>query len=134
MINTVPAHAWSALPNGDVDFVNHRWQQFTGSPAEDALRWSWESVVHPDDRAKFVANWRTALNSGQPMETEVRVRRADEEYRCLLVRNVPLRDERGNIVKWYGTGLDIEDRKRAESLLAGEKRILEMVAERRCAL
>ena len=129
VINTVPAHAWSALPNGDVDFVNQRWQQFTGLPAEDALRWSWAAVLHPDDRAKFVADWRAALNSGQPMETEVRVRRADEEYRCLLVRNVPLRDEHGNIVKWYGTGLDIEDRKRAESLLAGEKRILEMVAK-----
>jgi PAS domain S-box-containing protein len=129
VINTVPAHAWSALPNGDVDFVNQRWQQFTGLPAENALGWNWEAVLHPDDRAKFVADWRATLNSGQPMETEVRVRRADGEYRCLLVRDVPLRDERGNIVKWYGTGIDIEDRKRAESLLAGEKRILEMLAK-----
>jgi PAS domain S-box-containing protein len=129
VINMVPAHAWRALPNGNVDFVNQRWQQFTGLPAEDALGWNWEAVLHPDDRAKFVADWRAALHSGQPMESEVRVRRADGEYRCLLVRNVPLRDERGNIVKWYGTGLDIEDRKRAESLLAGEKRILEMLAK-----
>jgi PAS domain S-box-containing protein len=129
VINTVPAHAWSALPDGNVDFINQRWQQFTGLPAEDALGWNWEAVLHPDDRAKFVADWRAALNSGQPMESEVRVRREDGEYRCLLVRNVPLRDERGNIVKWYGTGLDIEDRRRAESLLAGEKRILEMLAK-----
>jgi PAS domain S-box-containing protein len=129
VINTVPAHAWSALPNGDLDFVNQRWQQFTGLPAEDALGWNWEAVLHPNDRAKFVADWREALGTGQPMETEARVRRADGEYRCLLVRNVPLRDERGNIVKWYGTGLDIEDRKRAESLLAGEKRVLEMLAK-----
>ena len=129
VINTVPAHAWSALPNGNVDFVNQRWQQFTGLSAEDALGWNWETVLHPDDRAAFVADWRAALNSGQPMETEVRVRRADGEYRCLLVRNVPLRDDSGNTVKWYGTGVDIEDRKRAESLLAGEKRILEMLAK-----
>ena len=114
VINTVPAHAWSALPDGEVDFVNQRWQQFTGLPAEDALRWNWEAVVHPDDQAKFVADWRAALNSGQPMETEVRVRRADGEYRCLLVRNVPRHDERGKILRWYGISTDIDDRKRAE--------------------
>jgi PAS domain S-box-containing protein len=129
VINTVPAHAWSALLDGNIDFVNQRWQQFTGLPPEDALGWNWEVVLHPDDRAKFVADWRAALKSGQPMETEVRVRRADGEYRCLLVRNVPLRNELGYIIKWYGTGLDIEDRKRTESLLAGEKRVLEMLAK-----
>src|SRR6201987_2185506 len=114
VINTVPAHAWSTLPDGEVDFVNQRWQQFTGLPAEDALRWNWEAVVHPDDQAKFVADWRAALNSGQPMETEVRVRRADGEYRCLLVRNVPLHDGHGKILRWYGISTDIDDRKRAE--------------------
>ena len=129
VINTVPAHAWSALPDGNVDFVNQRWQEFTGLPPEDALGWNWETVVHPDDRARFIADWRAALNSRLPMETEVRVRRADGEYRWLFVRNVPLRDELGKIVKWYGTGIDIEDRKRAESLLAGEKRVLEMLAK-----
>ena len=129
VINTVPAHAWSALPDGNVDFVNQRWQQFTGLPPEDALGWNWEVVVHPDDRAKFIGDWRAALSSGRPLETEVRTRRADGEYRCLLIRNVPLRDELGNVIKWYGSGLDIEDRKQAEALLAGEKRILEMVAK-----
>jgi PAS domain S-box-containing protein len=114
VINTVPAHAWSALPDGEVDFVNQRWQQFTGLPAEDASRWNWEAVVHPDDQARFVADWRAALNSGRPMETEVRVRRADGEYRCLLVRNVPLHDEHGKILRWYGISTDIDDRKRAE--------------------
>jgi PAS domain S-box-containing protein len=129
VINTVPVHAWSALPDGNVDFVNERWQHFTGLPQEDALGWNWEAILHPDDRAKFIGDLRAALSSGNPLETEVRTRRADGEYRCLLIRNVPLRDELGNIIKWYGTGLDIEDRKRAESLLAGEKRILEMVAK-----
>jgi hypothetical protein len=98
-------------------------------PAEDALGWNWEAAVHPEDREKFVAEWRAALSDGQPLETEVRTRRVDGEYRCLLVRNVPQRDEFGKILKWYGTALDIEDRKRAESLLAWEKRVLEMVAK-----
>jgi PAS domain S-box-containing protein len=128
VINTVPAHAWSALPDGNVDFINQRWQQFTGLPAEDALGWNCEAAVHPEDRANLVADWRAALSDGQPLETEVRTRRVDGEYRCLLVR-VPQRDESGKILKWYGTALDIEDRKRAESLLARENLVLEMVAK-----
>ena len=129
VIETMPAHVWSTLPDGALDFVNQRWREFTGLPLEDALGWNWETVVHPDDRNRFVAEWRAALKNRQPMESEIRVRRKDGEYRWLFVRNVPLRDELGNIVKWYGTGIDIEDRKRAEALLTGEKRILEMVAK-----
>src|SRR5215471_11795662 len=129
VIETMLAHVWSALPDGAIDFVNQRWREFTGLPLEDALGWNWETVVHPDDRNRFVAEWRAALENRQPMESEIRVRRMDGEYRWLFVRNVPLRDELGNIVKWYGTGIDIEDRKRAEALLNGEKRILEMVAK-----
>jgi PAS domain S-box-containing protein len=129
VVNAVPAHVWSALPNGDVDFVNQRWQQFTGLPPEDALGWNWESVLHPADRSRFVDDWHMALNSGHPLQTEVRARHVDGDYHCLLVRIVPLRDEAGKIVKWYGTGLDIEDRKRAESMLAGQKRVLEMVGK-----
>ena len=110
VINTVPAHAWSALPDGDLDFVNQRWQQFTGLPAEDALGWNWEAVLHPNDRAKFVADWRAALYSGQPMETEVRARRADGEYRCLLVRNVPLRDQAGNVRTWSDVSVHSAER------------------------
>jgi PAS domain S-box-containing protein len=129
VINSVPAHVWSTLPDGTLDFINERWQEFTGLPPERALGWNWEDAVHPEDRARFSSAWRAALQSGQSMAGEVRVRRADGEYRWVLVRNVPLRDEQGNIVKWYGTGVDISDRKRAEALLAGEKRILEMAAK-----
>jgi len=129
VINSVPANVWSTLPDGSLDFINQRWQEFTGLPPESALGWNWEAVVHPDDRTGFVTAWRAALQTGQSMESEVRVRRGNGEYRWLFVRNVPLRDELGNIIKWYGTGIDITDRKRAEALLAGEKRILEMAAK-----
>src|SRR5215472_7406243 len=129
VIETMPAHVWSTLPDGALDFVNQRWQEFTGLPLEDALGWNWETVVHPDDKSRFVAEWRAALKNQQPMESEIRVRRKDGEYRWLFVRNVPLRNELGNIVKWYGTGIEIDDRKRAEALLSGEKRILEMMAK-----
>src|SRR3977135_4359340 len=129
VVNAVPAFVWSTLPDGAVDFVNERWLEFTGLSPQDALGWNWEAAVHPDDRSRAVAEWRAALKNGRSTEGEMRVRRADGEFRWWFFRNVPLHDETGNIAKWYGTGIDIEDRKRAESLLAGEKRILEMVAK-----
>ena len=117
-IDTIPALVWSARPDGSVDFVNQRWEEYTGLSLEEGLGWTWRETVHPDDLEGFVREWRAAVDSGEPMRTEVRVRGADGKYRWFLVRNVPLRDENGNIVKWYGSSTDIEDRKRAEQLQA----------------
>jgi PAS domain S-box-containing protein len=117
VVNTVPAHVWSTSPEGQVDFVNDRWLQFTGLTLDEAFGWKWEAVVHPDDRTRFVADWHTALKNGQAMESEARVRRADGEYCWWFIRNVPLRDETRKLVRWYGTAIDIEDRKRAEQAL-----------------
>ena len=117
-IDTIPALVWSAGPDGSVDFVNQRWEEYTGLSLIDGLGWKWGEAVHPDDIERFVREWRTTVASGEPMRTEVRVRGADGEYRWFLVRNVPLRDENRNIVKWYGSSTDIEDRKRAEQLQA----------------
>jgi PAS domain S-box-containing protein len=114
VVNTVPAHVWSTSPDGQVDFVNDRWLQFTGLSLDDAFGWKWEAVLHPDDRTRVVADWHTAVKNGQAMESEARVRRADGEYCWWFIRNVPLRDETGKLVRWYGTAIDIEDRKRAE--------------------
>jgi PAS domain S-box-containing protein len=117
VVNTVPAHVWSSSPEGQVDFVNDRWLQFTGLALDGAFGWKWQAVVHPDDRTRIVADWHTALKNGQAMECEGRVRRADGEYCWWFIRNVPLFDETGKLVRWYGTGIDIEDRKRAEQAL-----------------
>jgi len=117
VIDTIPAHVWSTRPDGSVDFVNRRWLETTGLSMEDALGWDWGSVVHPDDLARYVDEWRAALAAGEPTESEVRLRRADGKYRWWLTRNVPLRDEFGNIVNWYGTAIDIEERHRAEDAL-----------------
>jgi PAS domain S-box-containing protein len=114
VIDTVPAHVWSALPDGTVDFVNERLLEFAGLPTDRVLGWKWESIVQSDDRAGFVTEWQAAIKDGQPIENEVRVRRADGQYRWFLVRNIPLRDEAGNVAKWYGSGIEIEDLKRAE--------------------
>jgi len=117
VINTIPAHVWSSLPDGSVDFINQRLLESTGLSIEALLGSGWQSIVHPDDRARYVDQWRSAMAAGEPVEIEARVWTAQRDYRWLLVRNVPLRDGHGAIVKWYGTGIDIEDRKRAEDAL-----------------
>jgi PAS domain S-box-containing protein len=117
VINTIPAHVWSTLPDGSVDFINQRLLESTGLSIEALLGSGWLSIIHPDDRTRFTATWRSALAAGEPAEMEARVWTAQRDYRSLLVRNVPLRDGHGEIVKWYGTGIDIEDRKRAEESL-----------------
>lgn len=117
VINTIPAHVWSTLPDGSVDFINQRLLESTGLSAEALLGSGWQSIVHPDDRTRYITKWRSALAAGEPVEIEARVWTAQRDYRWLLVRNVPLRDSHGAIMKWYGTGIDIEDRKRAEDAL-----------------
>jgi PAS domain S-box-containing protein len=117
VINTIPAHVWSSLPDGSVDFINQRLLESTGLSIEALLGSGWQSIVHPDDRARYIDQWRSAMAAGEPVEIEARVWTAQRDYRWLLVRNVPLRDGHGAIVKWYGTGIDIEDRKRAEDAL-----------------
>jgi PAS domain S-box-containing protein len=117
VIDTIPAHAWSAQPDGSVDFVNQPFLKFTGRSTEDILGWNWGSLLHPDDVTRYVGEWQAAVTTGEPMESEARARRTDGSYRWLLIRNVPLRDETGSIVKWYGTAVDIEERHRAEDAL-----------------
>jgi len=114
VIDTIPAYVWSASPDGPLDFLNKRCLEFSGHSLEQSLGHGWETVLHPADRDRFLDVSRTAIESGEPLETEARYRRADGQYRWLLVRAVPLRDETGRIIKWYGANTDIDDRKRAE--------------------
>jgi PAS domain S-box-containing protein len=127
IIDAIPAMSWSALPDGSPDFFNQRWLAYTGLSLEEG-RSCWMLAFHPEERPRIEEEWRATVATGAPFEKEARIRRADGEYRWFLIRAVPLRDELGRIVKWYGTITDIEDRKRAEMLLAGEKRLLEIIA------
>ncbi len=113
VIDTIPTMAWSLRPDGAVDFVNQRWIEYTGLSLEEALEDS-KRIVHPEDLPRAVEKWHPNRAAGNPHEDEMRLRRADGEYRWFLIRIVPLRDEQGNIVTWYGTSTDIEDRKQAE--------------------
>ncbi|WP_205927114.1 sensor histidine kinase [Rhizobium sp. P32RR-XVIII] len=114
VIDTIPALVWSALPDGSVNFVNKRLIEYTGLPLEEVKGWGWTVSWHPADRATLLEKWRTALGAGNPFTLEARVRRADGEYRWFLCSTVPRHDDLGNIVTWYGTITDVEDRKRAE--------------------
>jgi PAS domain S-box-containing protein len=115
VIDTIPAMAWTALPDGSNAFVNRRWAEYTGLSPEDTAGSGWTAAIHPDDRQPYAEKWRASLANREPFESEARFRyAANGEYRWLLARGVPLRDEHGNAVRWYGILTDIEDRKRAE--------------------
>jgi PAS domain S-box-containing protein len=117
VIDTIPTIVWSTLPDGSNTYVNKRFVEYTGSSAEQLAGSGWQALIHPDDLERHAVKWREALATGKPHENEVRSRRSDGQYRWQLDRGVPLRDEDGNIVKWYGVTTDIEDRKRAEEAL-----------------
>ena len=127
-VDTIPGFVWSARPDGSVDFLNQRWCDYTGVSLEDASGHGWRSAIHPEDLPALVDYWSSLLNGREPGEFEARLRRSDGTFRWFLIRAMPLCDDGGRVVKWYGQHTDIEDRKRAETLLAGEKRLLEMVA------
>src|SRR6266498_24875 len=117
-VDTTPAFIHTARPDGYLDYFNRGWLDFLGKSLEDVCGWRWTESVHPEDVAAIVQKWHAALASGEPFEIEARVRRADGTYRAFLHRKVPLRDEHGNIAKWFGSSLDIEDRKCAERKIA----------------
>ena len=127
VIDSIPAWASVILPDGAVKFVNRWGLEYTGLRFEDMLGSGWKIAVHPDDRAAFVRARRKARVTGEPFEIEARFRRADGAYRWFLTRVAPQRDEGGRSIRWYGMSADIEDRKMAEALLAGEKQLLEMI-------
>jgi PAS domain S-box-containing protein len=116
-VDTTPAFIHTARPDGYLDYFNRGWLDFLGKSLEDVCGWRWTESVHLEDVAGIVQKWHAALASGEPFEAEARVRRADGTYRALLHRKVPLHDEQENIVKWFGSSIDIEDRKCAEEQL-----------------
>jgi len=117
LVDSIPALIHTARPDGYLDYFNKPWLEYLGVTLDKVTGWNWTAVVHPEDVEGIVAKWRACLATGEVFEYETRVRRANGEYRWMFHRKVPLRDANGNIVKWYGSSLDIEDRKRAEEEL-----------------
>jgi PAS domain S-box-containing protein len=117
LVDSIPALIHTARPDGYLDYFNRPWLEYLGATLEQVSGWNWRAFVHPDDVDGIVARWLACLASGDVFEYETRVRRADGEYRWMFHRKVPLRDECGNIVKWYGSSLDIEERRSAAEQL-----------------
>jgi PAS domain S-box-containing protein len=117
VIDTIPTLVWSCRPDGAFDYVSRRWSEYTGIAAQDALGSGWMAACHPEDVGKHQEQRLASLASGEPLMNEVRLCRADGQYRWHLIHGVPLRDASGKIVKWYGAATDIEDRKRVEEAL-----------------
>src|SRR5262245_44251356 len=129
IIDAIPTFAWCGLPDCSNEFFNQRWHDYTGLGPDEAHGWGWKVTIHPDDLEEVLDKWLKFVASGEPGEIEARLRRYDGEYRWFLFRAEPLRDEHGNIVNWYGTDTDIEDRKRAENRLREEEAELRQITD-----
>ncbi len=117
LVDSAPALIHTSLPDGHLDFFNETWLRYIGGSLCDVQGWKWTNYIHPEDVEGIVHKWRASLASGEPFLHETRVRRADGVYRWMLHHKIAVRDEHGNIVKWHGSSIDIEDRKRAEVAL-----------------
>jgi PAS domain S-box-containing protein len=114
IIDSIPALIHTARPDGYLDYFNQRWLEYVGFPIERLLGWKWTAAIHPEDVEALVNRWRSSIASGEPLVHEARVRRADGEYRWMLHQKVAVHQEHGQIVRWYGSSIDIEERKIAE--------------------
>jgi formate hydrogenlyase transcriptional activator len=129
VIDTVPSFLWTSFPDGSKEYLNKRWYEYTGLSLEQGKGWGWKVVVHPDDLDHLVREWRALLDAPKPGELETRIRRYDGEYRWFLIRVVPQFDAEGNVVRWFGSNTDIEDRKRTEKKLLEEERELRRITD-----
>ena len=117
LVEALPGLGWTALPDGRAEFVNQRWCSYTGLTAEQAMDWGWREAIHPADRAALIEYWQSCLATGTPVDTEARIRSRDGAYRWFLFRANPVRDPAGNISRWFGINVDIEERRRSEEAL-----------------
>jgi len=129
-IDTIPTMAWSLAPDGALEFLNQRWLDYTGLSLKEGIEEP-TCTVHPDDLSRVLEKWLVIKATSEVYEDELRLQRADGEYRWFLVRVAPLLDEQGNIVKWFGASVDIEDRRRAEKNLEEAHRQLKLLSRRR---
>ncbi|HUP92270.1 MAG TPA: sigma 54-interacting transcriptional regulator [Solimonas sp.] len=117
VIDAIPQQIWSGPPDGTLDFCNARWRAEKGLVLAELQGDGWQVMLHPCDRQRVLEAWQHSVATGAPYEQEERHRMADGSFRWYLARGVPLRDERGRIVRWYGTNTDIEELKRVQEAL-----------------
>src|SRR5262249_7779131 len=128
IIDRIPGLVALLSPIGEVEVVNRPMLEYFGNTVEDVKRWVEGDIIHPADLPRVVEAFAHAIASGTPFEYEARLRRFDGVHCWFQVRGFPDRDSEGSVARWYVLITDIDDLKRAEAFLAGEKRLLEMVA------
>jgi PAS domain S-box-containing protein len=128
IVDGLPARVILFTPEGEVFHANRHTLVYSGATVDELKQWVSKDFTHPDDRQATIARFYASIRTGEPYDFESRHRRADGVYRWFRVQGFPLRDKEERIALWYFLQTDIDDRKRAEALLAGEKRLLEMVA------
>ena len=112
LTDAMPQMVWSTLPDGYHDFYNQRWYDYTGVPAGSTDGEGWSEMFHPEDRERAWARWQHSLDTGEEYAIEYRLRHHSGNYRWVLGRALPMRDEHGVITRWIGTCTDIDDTKR----------------------
>ncbi|GEP57622.1 PAS domain S-box protein [Reyranella soli] len=113
VVDSLPGLVWTAQPDGQVDFLNRHWSVYTGLSIDEALGSGWQLAIHPGDRPGLLERWRSMLAAGEAASMEARLRHLDGEYRWFQFRARPLAEASGHIVKWCGTGTDIDDLRRS---------------------
>ena len=132
LTEAMPQMVWTTDADGQSEYLNQRWYEYTGTTVEQARARFWTTLVHPEDIERIRARWRWCLETGEPYEVEFRLRRGrDGAYCWFLVRGLPLRDDAGRITRWLGTCTDIEDQKQAQAELAQAKESLETADARK---
>jgi two-component system sensor histidine kinase/response regulator len=124
----IPGVVWTADASGAIDYANRFWLNYTGMKLDETLGEGWAAAVHPDDLDRVVALWQHSLNTGEPIEVDYRLRRAqDNQYRWFLARGEPLRDRDQRITKWFGTLTEIQDQKQAEATLERQNALVRLL-------
>ncbi|MCP3143425.1 ATP-binding protein [Pyxidicoccus xibeiensis] len=113
LAESMPQVVWTARPDGTTDYINQVFAAYVGRTVEAALAVTWTDFIHPDDRPRASEQWAHCLRTGEPYDVEYRMRRADGQHRWFLVRALPMRDEQGRLLKWFGTATDVDDTRRA---------------------
>ncbi|WPU63868.1 PAS domain-containing sensor histidine kinase [Peredibacter starrii] len=126
LADSMPQIVWTANPDGYVDYYNQRWYDFTGLPPGSAGNDLWNQVIHPEDKESLFSEWDKALKSGIVYELEFRIKKAaTNEYQWFLSRAVPVKDNKGIIIKWYGTNTNIHEQKQIVRSLEIERDLRE---------
>jgi PAS domain S-box-containing protein len=129
LANAVPQVIWSNDAKGRANFFNQRWYDYSGLSFEESVGVGWEAIVHPDDAPASKDKWQRALAEGKIFDTEYRLRNAAGEYCWFIGRNIPLRNEEGKILGWFGSATDINDLKNAQNELRSTAERLQLALE-----